>query len=132
MYTKTKAPVTNKRKYGLVTLNGVNTFPWTNHPNDVLQHTKTYYDVPHRTTTHHELPLLKLPCTTTYYYVLRRTASFYDAQRTVVLPFSVFSDCTGGEDDQTQNRKHLEMEKVNVYGHSQRSCAKRSAAFPRR
>ena len=65
MYTKTKAPVTNKRKYGLATLDNVNTFPWTNHSNDVLQHSTTYYNVPHRTTTHHELPLPNLPCTTT-------------------------------------------------------------------
>ena len=30
--------------------------------------------------------------------------------------FNVFNDCTGGEDDQTQNRKNLEIEKVNVQG----------------
>ena len=33
-----------------------------------------------------------------------------------VKSFSVFNDCTGGEDDQTQNRKNLEIEKVNVQG----------------
>ena len=31
-----------------------------------------------------------------------------------VKSFSVFNDCNGGEDDQTQNRKNLEIEKVNV------------------
>ena len=31
-----------------------------------------------------------------------------------VKSFSVFNDCNGGEDDQTQNRKNLEIEKDNV------------------
>ena len=31
-----------------------------------------------------------------------------------VKSFSVFNDCNGSEDDQTQSRKHLEIEKVIV------------------
>jgi hypothetical protein len=33
-----------------------------------------------------------------------------------VKSFSVLNDCTVGEDDQTQLRKNLETEKVNVQG----------------
>ena len=33
-----------------------------------------------------------------------------------VQSFSVCNDCNGGGDDQTQNRKNLEIEKVNVQG----------------
>ena len=31
-----------------------------------------------------------------------------------VKSFTFFNDCNGGEDDQTPNRKNLEIEKVNV------------------
>ena len=33
-----------------------------------------------------------------------------------VKSFSIFNDCTVGQDDQTQLRKNLEPEKVNVQG----------------